>query len=94
VSFSETEWGKGAKAIDWWISEDCPAELYAFAEISTLRVWLFTKRQLESHAQQQSNGRLHIYMYTDPEVGSRAYERNGDELFSDFLFANRVTAIF
>lgn len=23
--------GKGAPAVDWWVSEDCPAELYAFA---------------------------------------------------------------
>jgi hypothetical protein len=25
--------GKGALGVDWWVSEDCPAELYAFADI-------------------------------------------------------------
>lgn len=27
--------GKGAPAIDWWVSDDCPAEVYAFADLST-----------------------------------------------------------
>ena len=86
--------GKGAQAIDWWVSEDCSAELFAFADISTRRVWILTKQELTSAAQQRSSGRLHFYMYTDSNSGSRAYASNGDAKFSDFLFENRVVDLF
>ncbi len=86
--------GKGAPAIDWWVSENCPAEIYAFADISTRRVWLFTKQELESAAQQRSNGRFHFYMYTHPDEESLAYARHGDERFSTFLLENRVSLFF
>jgi hypothetical protein len=86
--------GKGAPAIDWWVSEDCPAEFYAFVDLSTRRVWLMTKQELASSAQQRSGGRLHIYMYTNAESESLAYSRHGDARFSEFLFENRVSSLF
>jgi hypothetical protein len=86
--------GKGALAVDWWVSEDCPAELYAFADLSSRRIWILTKQELASAAQQRSSGRLHLYMYTDPESGSIAYSRHGDDLFCEFLFENRVFSLF
>ena len=86
--------GKGAPAIDWWVSEDCPAEMYAFADVSTRRVWLFTKEELAAAAQQRSNGRLHFYMYTNPDEESLAYTRHGDDHFSAFLFESRVSHLF
>ena len=86
--------GKGAPAIDWWVSEDCPAGIYAFADVSTRRVWLFTKEELASAAQQRSNGRLHFYMSTNPDEESLAYARHGDKRFSQFLFENRVFFLF
>jgi hypothetical protein len=86
--------GRGAPAIDWWVSEDCPAEIYAFADVSTRRVWLFTKQELLSAAQQRSNGRLHLYMYTNPDEESLAYTRHGDNRFSEFRFENRVFLLF
>jgi hypothetical protein len=86
--------GKGAPAIDWWVSEDCSAEFYAFVDLSTRRVWLLTKQELAASAQQRSGGRLHIYMYTKAESGSLAYARHGDVRFSEFLFENRITSLF
>jgi len=86
--------GKGPPAVDWWVSEDCPAEIYAFADVSTRRVWLFTKQELASAAQQRSNGRLHFYMYTNPDAESVGYTRHGDERFSAFLFDSRVAVLF
>jgi hypothetical protein len=86
--------GKGAPAVDWWVSEDCPAELYALADLSTRRIWILSKQELTSAAQQSSNGRLHLYMYTDPESGALAYSRHGDDRFSEFLFENRVFSLF
>jgi hypothetical protein len=86
--------GKGAPGIDWWVSDDCPAELYAFADLSTRRVWLFTKEELKAAAQQHSGGRMHFYMYTETNGGSVAYSRHGDARFAEFLFENRVSALF
>ena len=86
--------GKGAPAIDWWVSEDCPAEFYAFVDLSTRRVWLLTKAELEVSAQQRSGGRLHIYMYTNAELESLSYSRHGDVRFSEFLFENRIGSVF
>lgn len=86
--------GKGPAAIDWWVSDDCPAEWIALADISTRRVWILTREELESAAQQRSNGRLHLYMYTDPDSGTRAYQRNGASRFSEFLFENRTSCLF
>jgi hypothetical protein len=86
--------GKGSAAIDWWVSEDCPAEWFAFADISTRRVWLLTRPELVSAAQQRSNGRLHLYMYTDPDSGALAFERHGAANFSEFLFENRNSLLF
>jgi hypothetical protein len=84
--------GKGAPGNDWWVAENCPAELYVFVDISTRRAWILTKQELESAAQQRSSGRLHFGMYTKP--GPLAYERNGDWRFAKFLFENRVAALF
>jgi hypothetical protein len=86
--------GKGSPGIDWWVSEDCPAELYAFADISTRRIWLLTKEELESVVRQRSSGRLHFGMYTKRGSSPRAYESNGDELYSEFLFENKVGSLF
>jgi hypothetical protein len=86
--------GRGALAVDWWVSEDCPAELYAFVDLSSRRIWILTKQDLASAAQQRSGGRLHLYMYTDPDSGSIAYSRHGDERFCGFLFENRVFSLF
>lgn len=86
--------GKGAPAIDWWVSEDCPAELYALADISTRRIWLLTKEELATAAQQRSGGRLHLYMYTNSESESVSYARHGDARFAEFLFESRIPSIF
>jgi hypothetical protein len=86
--------GKGAPGIDWWVSEDCPAELYAFVDLSTRRIWLLNKQELASSAQQRSSGRLHLYMYTNAEPQSLAYARHGDVRFSEFLFGNRMPSLF
>ncbi len=86
--------GKGSAAIDWWVSEDCPADWFAFADISTRRVWMLTRQELAAAAQQRSNGRLHLYMYTDPDSGTQAYQRNGAARFSEFLFENRTSFLF
>src|SRR3954470_22858862 len=86
--------GKGARALDWWVGEDCPAELFAFVDLSTQRVWVLWKHELLSNAQQRSSGRLHLYMYSISVPNSLAYSRNGEHRFAEFLFENGVHLLF
>ncbi|MFZ1557682.1 MAG: hypothetical protein WAT38_16020, partial [Nitrospira sp.] len=87
--------GKGKLALDWWVPERNPAAFVALADLSTEKVWLFTPGELDAHAQQRSNGRLHIYMYTDPTVHSRksASLVHAHE-FERFLMSNVAERVF
>jgi hypothetical protein len=58
--------GKGKPALDWWIPEDNPAQLVALVDLSTKSLWFLRKEELTKLAQQRSSGRLHLYMYSDP----------------------------
>lgn len=63
--------GKGKLSLDWWIADDCPAELAAFVDVSADRAWLLTMSEVADLAQQRSSGRYHLYMYVDPAVKPR-----------------------
>jgi len=87
--------GKGKAALDWWVPQDSPAELFAFVDVSENRVWLFDHAELAQYAQQQSNGRFHLYMYTDPSVNRR--KNAGASLvneFEEFTLENRIGSLF
>ncbi len=87
--------GKGKAALDWWISENSPAELVALVDLSSEKVWLLTQLELLSHCQQRSNGRAHIYMYTDPSARLRKKDRLGHQHeFENFLLINRAAEVF
>jgi hypothetical protein len=62
-------------------------------DLSGERIWLVTLRDLSLHAQQQSQGRFHIYMYTDPAVIVRGPKRALVDEFDDLLFERRVTSL-
>jgi len=63
--------GKGKLAIDWWIPEESPADLFAFVDLETSRVWLVRKSELPKLAQQNPKGRFHFYMCTDPTANTK-----------------------
>jgi hypothetical protein len=85
--------GKGKAALDWWVPVSCPAELYAFVDLSSERVWLMTAEELAELAQQESKGRFHLYMYTDPtvEVRSGKLARVGE--FERFLLEHQASSV-
>lgn len=58
--------GRGKAALGWWVPDDNPAELVAFVDLSTERIWLLTAEDVARLAQQHSGGRHHLYMYTEP----------------------------
>jgi hypothetical protein len=83
--------GRGKLALDWWLPETNPAELIALVDLSELRVWLFTHREIVERAQQRSNGRLHLYMYTDPTKSQSKDKRPVLEReFTQYLLENRA----
>ena len=86
--------GKGRAALDWWVPVSSPADLIALVDISTNRVWLLTKNELATHAQQESKGRFHLYMYTDEEVKTRKGQPVLVSSFSPFLLEHRVSQLF
>ncbi len=87
--------GKGRAALDWWLPHDSPADLIAFVDLSTRRVWLLKANEIAGIAQQSSNGRFHFYMYTDPgRRPSKTGRRTEAPEFDRFLFEQRVAEIF
>jgi len=63
--------GRGALALDWWVSETSPADLVALVDLATESIWLFAHAELDAMAQQRSSGRLHLYFYLDAQVRAR-----------------------
>ena len=82
--------GTGKPALDWWVPNDCPAELVALVDLSEARIWLLTLPELEGLAQQQSNGRFHLYMYTDPTVSIKTGKRGRVGEFEGSLLEHRA----
>lgn len=87
--------GRGKLALDWWVPEATPATFVALADLSTENVWVFTPQELNELAQQQSNGRLHLYMYTDATARPRNLtHRVHAHEFERFLLSNVAERIF
>jgi len=87
--------GRGKAALDWWVDDETPAQLVAFTDLSTQKIWLVLREELATLAQQRSNGRYHLYMYADPTLKPRkpgrlchVYE------FERYLLDNRAHDFF
>ncbi len=87
--------GKGKAALDWWVPEDTPAALVAFVDLSEERVWMLSASQVADLAQQNSSGRHHLYMYTDPTVSPRKTGRPAHVYeFQRYLLENCAHNLF
>jgi hypothetical protein len=87
--------GKAKLALDWWIHDDSPADLFAFVDLETSRVWLIKSSELPDLAQQKPKGRFHFFMKTDPtaktkEKSKKAYVYE----FERYLLENRIHELF
>ncbi len=87
--------GKGKAHLDWWVSDNSPAQLHALVDLSERRVWMFTADELATQAQQHSKTKYHIYMYTDlslkPQKKDRAVYVHE---FEKYLLQNRAPFLF
>lgn len=87
--------GKGKLALDWWVPDNSPAELFALVDLSEERIWIFTHEEMKSKAQQQPAGRLHFYIHTEQNVKRRKDAPAASlQDFEVFLLENRVGSLF
>ena len=87
--------GKGRAAIDWWLPENSPAELVAFVNLEHQAIWVMTHAEVQSYAQQQSGGKYHFYMHTDPPVSTKKTDRPVNVLeFEPFRLESRAAQLF
>jgi hypothetical protein len=87
--------GKGKPALDWWADDQPKAEIFAFVDLQSLRVWLVESSALATVAQQHPPGRFHFFMAVDPTTTARRDgKRVYDYEFGEYLFENRVVKIF
>ena len=83
--------GKGKPHLDWWAPDDSPADLFAFVDLESSRVWLVLNEELEQVAQQHPQGRFHFFMATDPTTSARGDGKPvHDYEFERYLLKNRV----
>ena len=87
--------GKGKAALDWWVSVDTPARYIALVDLASDSVWLLSREDLATVAQQQSSGRYHIYMYTDRTAKPRKTGRLAHTYeFERFLLSHCAKRVF
>lgn len=83
--------GKGKMALDWWVAVDNPADYVACVDLSTLRVYLFTRAEYEKLSQQKAGGKYHLYMYTNKAVALRGKKSmKFDYEFEPYRLENRI----
>lgn len=85
--------GRGKLALDWWLSQSSPAALVALVDVLTERAWLFKHDELLTASQQKPEGRLHFYMYVDPDYSPGRPGRHVKE-FEQYLISRRIKELF
>lgn len=92
---SKPSGGTGKAAIDWWVPDSSPADYLAFVDLAVQKVWLMTLPELKKQAQQNPEGRFHLYMYTDPSAKPKKTERLSYAYeFEAFLLENCSSKLF
>lgn len=87
--------GKGRLSIDWWTPVNSDAQFFAFVEVDNEQIWLMKKNEMNTLAQQTSNGRHHFFMILDPSAKDR---KDGKKFrifeFEKYRLENRLHKIF
>jgi len=86
--------GRGKPALSWTVRRPVAAALVALVDLSSEKVWLFTREQFEEHAQQDRPSEFHLYMYTDPRVKPRREGLMLECEFERFTLSNRANELF
>jgi len=87
--------GKGRLAIDWWVPQNSDAQLFAFVELASEKIWIIKNKEIESLAQQNPSGRYHFYMALDPDAKDRKDKKKFRMFeFERYKLENRLKSIF
>ena len=87
--------GTGTPHLTWPAPDPSSADVFAFVDLVSLRVWLVETPKLPSVAQQRRPGSFNFFMATDPSSKPRRDgKRIHDHQFDEFLFENSVSKIF
>lgn len=84
--------GRGKPTLDWWLRSNSPAQLVGVVNLEDDAVWLFRHEEFAKLAQQESNGRFHLYFYTDADYPARPGCHVRD--FEPYLLQNRAAEMF
>ena len=77
----------------WWLPENCPADLVAFVDLSTDRIWLMTMNDVREVAQQLSARGFHVTMYTEYIPKKTGKKRPAVE-YEKYLMEKRMNQFF
>ena len=87
--------GKGKLFLDWWAPDNSPADVFAFVDLESNRIWLVKKSELAKLAQQHPQGRYHFFMAIDPTAKERKDgQLHHDYEFQKYLLENRIHRLF
>ncbi len=79
--------------VHWWLPENCPADLAAFVDLSTDRIWLMTIDDVREVAQQLSARGFHVTMYTEYVPKKTGKKRPAIE-YEKYLLEHRIKDFF
>ena len=85
--------GKGSMALDWWLPSKNAAQLIGLVNLDRDQAWLFTREEFDAKAQQETDARRHLYMYSDDTHQPRQSNCHVRD-FEDFLVERRALDIF
>jgi hypothetical protein len=86
--------GSGPPALAWRVSRDFNADLVAFADLESGRIWLISRKELPEAAQQHSKSAHQLVMVTQTGWTSAPHERIRDDQFTNFLAERRIAELF
>ena len=86
--------GKGRSALDWWISDQCPADLVALVDLREFRVWLLTMVEIsEGRPAAPCWTSPHLHVHRPSLLGPRRSKMAMVRQFSSFLLENRHSKV-
>ncbi|HUV26844.1 MAG TPA: hypothetical protein VMW34_05695 [Anaerolineales bacterium] len=84
----------GKLSLEWWVPDDCPADLVAFVDLSTISVWLFSTGEIPKYSQKRYRGRQNFYFFVDPTVDLHSGQFSHQVHFNDFVVEKRAPVFF
>lgn len=85
--------GSGPPALAWDVPNDVTADVIAFADLSTSRVWLMRREELATIAHQHSRSAHKFVLVTQPGWRSAPHERIRDDQHEELPFERRASTL-